>query len=85
MFTRRDWGSSTPVEPTSISYGTKVQAKWHRLSPSGWFRQVSPVVSTLQTRGTAISDEDGLLQNVAAGALDPRHWNHPMRTTTTHS
>lgn len=34
---------------------------------TGWFRQVSPVVSKLQTRGTAMSDGKGLLQNVAAG------------------
>src|SRR4029077_434657 len=54
---------------TCTSSETKALSR-HKASPCGSFRPVSRVGLTLTTRGTAISDEDGLIRGRCEGSVD---------------
>src|SRR5438552_3062445 len=62
--TQRGWRLLTPVATTCTSSEMKAPSR-HKSSLSGSFRQVSRVGLTLQLRGTAPSDEDGLFNATA--------------------
>src|SRR6266550_8562910 len=54
---------------TCTSSETKALSR-HKASPCGSFRPVSRVGLTLTTRGTAISDEDGLIRGRCEGSIN---------------
>jgi len=68
LCTQRGWGLSIPVVGTCTFSGTKATS-CHKPSLFSSFRQLRRFGLTLQTRGTAISDENELIRRRCEGFL----------------